>query len=248
MVEDLRRTREQIVRADRLGTLGPLAAGLAHEINNPLVSIHTFMSMAPGKRAEADTEFWGSYHELACQEVDRIRRLVDTMRRLGRGSGSANGNSDPRVTVDFGALLHEVVRLLDREASKAEVNLSVDVASDLPKIVAIRDHIQQVFMNILLNAVHASSKGGEVRARVFRDHETDAVCFEVVDHGTGISDADLERIFDPFFTTKGPDQGTGLGLMICHRLVTDHQGEIEVSSTPGVGSTFLIRVPTSQSR
>jgi signal transduction histidine kinase len=102
-------------------------------------------------------------------------------------------------------------------------------------------------MNILLNAIHASPQGGEVRARAFRDHEADAVCFEVIDRGTGISDADLERIFDPFFTTKAPDQGTGLGLMICHRLVTDHQGEIEVTSTLGVGSTFLVRIPTNQS-
>jgi signal transduction histidine kinase len=247
MVDDLRRTREQIVRADRLGTLGTLAAGLAHEINNPLVSIHTFMSMAPSKRTESDSEFWGDYYELACQEVDRIRRLVDTMRRLGRGSGSANDNDHPRVTVDSGNLLREVVRLLDREASKAEVTLSIDEAPDLPKIVAIRDHIQQVFMNILLNAIHASSKGGEVRARVFPGDAGDAVCFEVTDDGCGISEEALERIFDPFFTTKGPDQGTGLGLMICHRLVTDHQGEIEVSSTPGAGSTFLVRLPTSQS-
>ena len=247
MVEDLRRTREQIVRADRLGTLGTLAAGLAHEINNPLVSIHTFMSMAPSKRSEADSEFWGSYHELACQEVDRIRRLVDTMRRLGRGSGSTSGDDDPRVAVDSGELLREVVRLLDREASKAEVRLSVDEAPNVPKIVAIRDHIQQVFMNILLNAIHASPKGGEVRARIFPDATGDAVCFEVTDAGCGISDENLERIFDPFFTTKGPDQGTGLGLMICHRLVTDHQGEIEVDSTVGVGSTFLVRLPTNPS-
>jgi len=246
MVEDLRRTREQIVRADRLGTLGTLAAGLAHEINNPLVSIHTFMSMAPSKRSEADSEFWGSYHELACQEVDRIRRLVDTMRRLGRGSSSSSGKADPPETVDLGGLLREVARLLEREASKAEVGLSVDEAPDLPKIVAIRDHIQQVFMNILVNAMHASPKGAEVRARVFSDAAGDAVCFEVADAGCGISDADLERIFDPFFTTKGPDHGTGLGLMICHRLVADHQGEIEVTSAPGVGSTFLVRLPTSQ--
>jgi len=247
MVEDLRRTREQIVRADRLGTLGTLAAGLAHEINNPLVSIHTFMSMAPSKRSEPDSEFWGSYHELACQEVDRIRRLVDTMRRLGRGSGATNGDSDPRVAVDFGDLLREVVRLLDREAVKAEVRFRVDEAPDVPKIVAIRDHIQQVFMNILLNAIHASPKGGEVCARIFPDGNGDAICFEVTDAGCGISAEDLERIFDPFFTTKGPDQGTGLGLMICHRLVTDHQGEIEVTSTPGAGSTFLVRLPINPS-
>jgi len=248
MVEDLRRTREQIVRADRLGTLGTLAAGLAHEINNPLVSIHTFMSMAPSKRSEPDSEFWSSYHELACQEVDRIRRLVDTMRRLGHGGGSSSRNGDPQVPVDCGTLLREVVRLLDREASKAEVGLDVQEDPGVPKIVAIRDHIQQVLMNILLNAIHASAKGGEVRARVFSDASGNSVCFEIADDGCGISAADLERIFDPFYTTKGPDQGTGLGLMICHRLVTDHQGEIEVVSTPGVGSTFLVRLPTHPSR
>ena len=99
--------------------------------------------------------------------------------------GPANGSGDPRVTVDFGALLLEVVRLLDRETSKAEVTLRVDAASDL-KIVAIRDHLQQVFMNILLDAIHASPKGAEVRARVFADHEADAVCFEVHDRGSGI--------------------------------------------------------------
>jgi len=248
MVDDLRRTREQILRADRLGTLGTLAAGLAHEINNPLVSIHTFMSMAPSKRSEADAEFWGGYYELACQEVERIRRLVDTMRRLGRGSSATSGGDDPRVPVDTGDLLGEVVRLLDREAGKAEVRLRVEVERDLPKIIAIRDHIQQVFMNILLNALHASPRGAEVHARIFPDADGDAICFEVSDAGCGISEADLERIFDPFFTTKGPDQGTGLGLMICHRLVTDHEGEIEVTSTPGVGSTFRVRLPAASPR
>jgi two-component system NtrC family sensor kinase len=128
--------------------------------------------------------------------------------------------------------------------SNAEVSLSIDEAPDVPKIVAIRDHIQQVFMNVLLNAIHASPKGGEVCARIFPDGACDAVCFEVTDAGCGISDENLERIFDPFFTTKGPDQGTGLGLTISHQLVTDHQGEFEVTSTPGVGSKFLVRLPT----
>jgi len=242
MVEDLRRSREQVMRADRLGTLGTLAAGLAHEINNPLVSIHTFLSMAPQKRSESDGEFWGDYHKLACQEVDRIRRLVDTMRRLGHGSGE----SAPRAQLDPGELVREVVKLLEREAGKAEVVLSVNRASDVPKISAIRDHLQQVFMNVLLNAIHASPKGGEVHVRVYPDRDGDAVCIEVADAGPGIPEEDLERIFDPFFSTKDPNQGTGLGLMICHRLVAAHDGEIEVSSTPGGGATFYVRLPTGE--
>ncbi len=242
MVEDLRRSREQIVRADRLGTLGTLAAGLAHEINNPLVSIHTFLSMAPEKRDEKDTEFWGEYHQLACSEVDRIRRLVDTMRRLGRGSEQ----SAPRVMVDPGEIVQEVSKLLVREADKAEVSLHVDRDPDVPKIVGIRDHLQQVFMNLLLNAIHASPRGGSVSSRIFRDRSGEAACIEIADTGPGISDENLERIFDPFFTTKGPDQGTGLGLMICHRLVADHGGEIEVTSRPEQGATFFVRLPVGE--
>jgi len=242
MVEDLRRSKEQIVRADRLGTLGTLAAGLAHEINNPLVSIHTFLSMAPDKRDEKDTEFWGEYHQLACSEVDRIRRLVDTMRRLGRGSEQ----SAPRVLVDPGEVVQEVAKLLAREAERAEVTLEIERDPDVPKIVGIRDHLQQIFMNLLLNGMHASPKGGVVTSRIFRDRKTEAACIEITDTGPGISDENLERIFDPFFTTKGPDQGTGLGLMICHRLVADHGGEIEVTSRTGQGATFFVRLPVGE--
>ena len=241
LVEDLRRSREQILRADRLGTLGTLAAGLAHEINNPLVSIHTFLSMAPQKRGEDDPEFWGDYHELATREVDRIRGLVDTMRRLGRGgSGPA-----PREAVDVCELALEVTTLLQREAGRADVTLRVEPQPGAPKLTAVRDHLQQVLLNLGLNAIHASSAGGEVRIRVGADPSGEALCLEVSDDGAGISEEDLDRVFDPFFTTKGPDQGTGLGLMICHRLVSDHGGAIEVVSREGEGTTFRVRLPLS---
>jgi two-component system NtrC family sensor kinase len=240
LVEDLRRSREQIRRADRLGTLGALAAGLAHEINNPLVSIHTFLSMAPDKRHEDDDEFWTDYHALASREVDRIRRLVDTMRRLGRDDGSGQAE---RESFEPGELLQEVVTLLQREAGRAQVVMRLEREPDTPKIVAVKDHIHQVFMNLLLNAIHASPPEGEVSVRVFPDPAEEAVCIEVTDSGPGIPEEHIDRIFDPFFTTKGPDQGTGLGLMICHRLVADHEGSIEVSSRKGQGATFCARLP-----
>lgn len=240
LVEDLRRSREQIRRADRLGTLGALAAGLAHEINNPLVSIHTFLSMAPEKRHEDDEEFWTDYHQLASREVDRIRRLVDTMRRLGRDGGGAQAE---REHFDPGGLLQEVMTLLQREAGRAQVVMRLERAPDTPKIVAVKDHIHQVFTNLLLNAIHASPNGGKVSVRVFPDPAEEAVCVEVTDSGPGIPGDHVDRIFDPFFTTKGPDQGTGLGLMICHRLVADHEGSIEVRSREGHGATFCVRLP-----
>jgi signal transduction histidine kinase/DNA-binding response OmpR family regulator len=242
MVEDLRQSREQIVRADRLGTLGTLAAGLAHEINNPLVSIHTFLSMAPAKRDENDEEFWGEYHKLACQEVDRIRRLVKTMRGLGRETGE----SPTKTTVDLSGVVQDVAKLLAREACQAKVGIAIDAAEGVPKIAACQDHMQQVFMNLILNAIHASPQGSEIEIKIIVDRDRDTVSVAVIDQGSGISEENLERIFDPFFTTKGPDQGSGLGLMICHRLVADHHGEIRVASTPGQGTSFEVVLPVGE--
>jgi signal transduction histidine kinase len=196
--------------------------------------------MAPDKRHEDDDEFWTDYYQLASREVDRIRRLVDTMRRLGRDGGGAQAE---RENFDPGGLLQEVVTLLQREAGRAQVVMRLERAPDTPKIVAVKDHIHQVFTNLLLNAIHASPEGGKVSVRVFPDPAEEAVCIEVTDSGPGIPEEHVDRIFDPFFTTKGPDQGTGLGLMICHRLVADHEGSIEVRSREGHGATFCVRLP-----
>jgi signal transduction histidine kinase len=251
LVEDLRRSREQVRRADRLGTLGTLAAGLAHEINNPLTSIRTFLALAPAKRGEHDLEFWHDYHELACKEVDRIHGLVKAMGQLGRDTGE----DAPRASCDLAELIEEAVQLLGPEAARGRVSVEVAIADDLPKVVAVRDHLHQVVLNLLLNAIHATAKpnraesalgsGGQVRIRARREpfDGGEGVAIEVTDDGCGIRADDLERIFDPFFTTKGPDQGSGLGLMISHRIVSDHGGRIEVESLEGRGATFCVRLP-----
>jgi signal transduction histidine kinase len=242
LVEDLRRSRQQVLRADRLGTLGTLAAGLAHEINNPLVSIHTFLSLAGSKRAENDQEFWGDYYRLACQEVDRIRGLVATMNRLGR----TGGEQALRVLCDPVALAREVATLLAPEAGAAKVQIQISGDPGTPKLTAVRDQIHQLLMNLLLNAIQASPPGERVQVRVTSGGPAgrEGAAIEVIDAGSGIAEEDLERIFDPFFTTKGPDQGNGLGLMICHRIAADHQGTIEVSSRPGEHTTFRVHLPS----
>ncbi len=243
LVEDLRSSRAQVQRVDRLGTLGTLAAGLAHEINNPLVSLKTFLSLAPVKRHVDDPEFWVDYHELACGELDRIRGLVATMSRLGRSGGAP---TQSRESVDVGQLAEQVLRLLQREADRAGVGVRLEVADGLPAVPVVRDQIHQVLLNLALNAIQASREGGECRLRVDSDGPVEApvgVRIQVTDAGDGISEENLERIFDPFFTTKDPDQGTGLGLMISHQIVADHGGAIEVESTPGEGSTFHVRLP-----
>jgi signal transduction histidine kinase len=243
LVDDLRRSREQVRRADRLGSLGTLAAGLAHEINNPLVSINTFLSMAPSKRHEGDTEFWGSYHALACREVERIRGLVETMRRLGRGGVAS---AMPRETVEVSAIVDEVVTLLRREAELGRVALDLETHPETPKVVAVRDQVHQVVLNLVLNAIAATPAGGRV---VVKCSPADGgMMLEVSDTGEGISPEHIDQIFDPFFTTKGPDEGTGLGLMVCHRIVTEHGGSIEVTSREGEGSCFSVLWPVSAPR
>ncbi len=240
-VADLRRTRQHILRADRLGTLGTLAAGFAHEINNPLTSIHTFLSLAPDRRRDDDEEFWGDYHRLACSEVERIRGLVATMSRLGR----EDAERPPRGLCDLEAVTRELVRIVCPEAERRGVGIALEVVPGLPKLCGSREQLHQLLLNLLLNAIQASPTGGEVRVRLIPGGpgSREGVTVEVVDEGEGIAEEDLERIFDPFFTTKGPDQGTGLGLMICHRIASEHGGLIEVSSRPGRGATFRVRLP-----
>jgi signal transduction histidine kinase len=216
-----------------------LAAGLAHEINNPLVAINTFLAMAPAKRAENDLEFWGEYHALTCREVDRIRELVCTMRRLGQGGAAAA----PYEAFAPGEITSEVVTLLNREAELGHVNLRLENDPATPKIVAARDQIHQVVLNLVLNALAVTPAEGEVVVRTAPAADGSAVEIEISDTGPGIPPEHLELIFDPFFTTKGPDAGTGLGLMVCHRIATDHHGTIEVHSREGRGATFLVRLP-----
>jgi signal transduction histidine kinase len=241
IVDDLRSARHQVQRADRLGTLGTLAAGLAHEINNPLVSVQTFVEMAPSKKADHDDDFWKTYHALACTELERIRDLVLTMSRLAHGGdvGVAPGE------VCLESLAREVKILLQAEAQDAEVELEVQCVSGTPGVWGVRPQLQQVLLNLICNAIQATPPDGRVDVRIYSgaDSPIECVCVEVEDSGQGIADENLERIFDPFFTTKDPDQGTGLGLMITHQIVQDHGGSIEVRSSPGEGSNFCLRLP-----
>lgn len=242
LVDDLRRSRAAVLRVDRLGTLGTLAAGLAHEINNPLVALNTFLSLAPEKRDTDDPSFWGEYHELACGELDRIRGLVESMSRLGRGGASPVLKQE---VVDLGDIARQVVRLLHRETEHAGVRVDLRIAEPIPAVAAVRDQIHQVVLNLTLNAIQASQDGDRVEICVESDGPLDeptGVRIRFQDVGEGISEENLERIFDPFFTTKDPDKGTGLGLMISHQIIADHGGSIEVESRPGEGATFHVRL------
>ncbi|MBW2275573.1 MAG: response regulator [Deltaproteobacteria bacterium] len=241
LVEDLKHTRIQVQRADRLGTLGTLAAGLAHEINNPLVSIHTFLSLAPEKVDSHDEAFWGDYHSLATQELERIRGLVSTMSRLAHGGAET---AEPSAVV-LEELARDALTLLQREVNAAAVDLTLECDPRTPAVLGLRPHLHQVLLNLLHNALHATPKGGSIRVVIGPDstHPDEMACITVEDTGCGIDEENVERVFDPFFTTKDPDMGTGLGLMISHRIVEDHGGSIDVRSRKGEGSRFSVRLP-----
>lgn len=242
LVDELKSSREQVMRADRLGTLGTMAAGLAHEINNPLVSINTFLTLAPEKKGEEDPSFWGQYHKLASAELDRIRTLVSTMSRLARGQGE--GAPQP-TSVDLTEVAGEVMALMKREIDLKGIDIVLKPDAAVHPVRGVRDHLHQVVLNLIINAVQATPEGGQVQIDIFPEDGDlgDQTCLRVSDSGHGIPEEHIERIFDPFFTTKDPDKGTGLGLMIAHEIVADHGGDIEVHSRSGEGSQFLIRLP-----
>ena len=235
LAADLEQSREVIARSERLSAIGTLAAGLAHEIRNPLVSIRTFTQLLP-ERLD-DPEFRSRFLDLTLSEVDRICALVNELLAFARPAPAA---LEP---VDLTASVERLCLLLASQAKNRGVALSMTPSPTDVVVVADEDQIKQVVMNVVLNAVQACADGGRVRVSCYATETPDGRmgCVEVVDDGCGIAEEAVSRIFDPFFTTRS--EGTGLGLSVAHRIVSSHGGVIDVRSRPGRGSTFIVRLP-----
>lgn len=228
---ELRESYEQLDRVDRLKTLGEVAAGLAHEIRHPLASIRGALEIIGSRSAPATPE--AEFSLLAMTEVERLDHLVWEFLRYAR----------PHEPDLRPASLHDVVEraiaLLRVAAEREEVTLEVGPSEALPSIALDAPQIEQVLLNVILNAIQASPAGAVVRVRERLDAHYEIV--EVVDAGSGIPPEHLPQIFAPFFTTK--DQGSGLGLAVAQRIVQSHEGAIEVDSTSGRGTCVRIRLP-----
>jgi two-component system NtrC family sensor kinase len=233
--EELHRSRDIIQRAGRMSALGTLAAGIAHEIRNPLVSIQTFFQLAPERLH--DEEFVTSFLGLAENEVKRISDLVSELLTFARS------HRDAVQEVDLDEAIDGTLRLLMPQSLRQQVKLVRAGGDVLPTVRADPDRIKQVLVNIVLNAIQATSAGGlvSVAARVIERGRERFCQVEVRDTGAGIPVAAQEDIFNPFFTTK--DKGTGLGLSIAHQIVTEHGGFITVESREKEGSCFAIHLP-----
>jgi signal transduction histidine kinase len=219
--------------------LGTLTAGLAHEIRNPLVAIKTLTHLLP-ERLD-DEEFRNKFLQIASGEVDRISSLVTELLDFARPS-------DPKLEQEnINTILDGMILLVSTETKKKQVALIKNYASDLPVVQIDREQIKQVFLNILINAIEATSGMGKitVRTRSFMKPGGEPyVQIEFTDTGCGIPPDQLEEIFDPFFTTK--ITGSGLGLSISNQIVRDHRGYIDVESELNKGSSFFINLPVNQ--
>lgn len=232
---ELKQSQAMIERADRSSALGVLAAGIAHEIRNPLVSIQTFFQLAPDRLH--DEEFATTFLSTAANEVRRISSLIDELMSFARSPTASLG---PVQLLDA---VTGIETLLRPEAKRRRVTIAVAKSSQPTTVWGNEEQIRQVVLNLVLNALHATDPGGNIALTV-RRAQVDEFRFgqiEIRDSGSGIPAEELERVFDPFFTTKAA--GTGLGLAIVQRIVAEHQGRIAVRSEVGSGTTFTVDLP-----
>jgi PAS domain S-box-containing protein len=241
------RVQEQLLVSERLASLGLMAAGVAHEINNPLafVVVNIRYALAELVELSRDPRLTDRLADIA-DALDNAREGAERIQQTAKDLGVFARNDEGRLgVVDVRHVLDTCVNMALTEI-RHRARLIKDY-QDTPAVEGSDARIGQVFLNLLLNAAHAIVEGdcenNEITVRTFvRDGE---VIVEIRDTGTGIADEHLERIFDPFFTTKPVDVGTGLGLPVCRRIVTGLGGRIEVESHLGKGSTFRVRLPAS---
>ena len=232
----------KIARANRLSAVGTLAAGVAHEINNPLVAISTFLQMVPEKRKTTDREFWEELYQIAVREVNRIKDLVHELLAFSKYTGEG---ALALKEINPNDLAREMIKFIEPEARKKGVGITPALDGRMVPVFWDPDRMKQVLLNLLLNALQATGRGGTITvtsAHINENANDRFIRLTVADTGAGISAENLEKLFTPFFTTKGRE-GSGLGLMTCHHIVDQHRGSIDVESQLGAGTTFRMNVP-----
>ncbi|MBM4287734.1 MAG: two-component sensor histidine kinase [Deltaproteobacteria bacterium] len=237
-------TGEQLLQAQKLAALGELAAGLAHEINNPLAIIRQeaeYAQFVLKKSTIGDSpellEVRDSLREIITQ-VDRSREITQNLLNFAR-------KREPVLQqVEINRLIEDMVRLVEKEARNKNIHLQRHYDPDLPVVTSDPPLLRQVILNLLNNASYAIGADGEitVATRTLPNRE---ILITVADTGPGIAPEVLPKIFDPFFTTKPQGKGTGLGLAICHGIIQKLGGRISSTSEPGRGATFAVTLPLS---
>ena len=227
----------QLLQAEKMAALGQTISGVAHELNNPLATILTWSERLAKQQSDADTR---RGLETILQQSERAARIVRNLLTFARKRHTT------RTMVDLNAVVRETLALRGYDQRLSNISTIEALAAGLPQVFADPHQIQQVLLNLVINAEQAmlaANGRGTLIVRTWHDLERDAVIVEVSDDGPGVPDDVQTKIFDPFFTTKEVGKGTGLGLTVAYAIVQEHGGDIRVASEPGRGATFTVQVP-----
>ncbi|MCK5204154.1 MAG: PAS domain-containing sensor histidine kinase, partial [Desulfobacterales bacterium] len=241
-------TEQQLIQASKMATLGEMATGVAHELNQPLAVIKTasrFFMKKIGKKEKIEDDILFTLAAEIDSYVDRATKIISRMRQFGR-------KSDINLEkVEINEVLKKALEILGQQLKVRGIEVVWDIEQDLPAVMVDPDRLEQVFINLLINARDAIDEKWQSQPHQKGDKKIilktrsgpQAITVEISDTGTGIPDALLERIFEPFFTTKKVGQGTGLGLSISYGIIQECKGSIQAVSRKGEGAGFIIKIP-----
>jgi len=238
----LDQTRRKLIQSDRLASLGQLAASVAHEVNNPIgavVNLSLLMQriMKDGGVPEGREEEFRGYLAQVAEETQRVGRIVSDLLQFSRRS------APQRSPADLNQIIVRTLSLVRHKLALTNVEPELVLDRELPPVPCDRSQVEQVILNLVMNAAEAMPDGGCVIVRTRAEHSTGFARIEVADEGTGIDPETLPRIYDPFFTTKEEGKGVGLGLAVVYGVIEAHGGSLDAMSRPGHGSVFTVRLP-----
>jgi two-component system sensor histidine kinase HydH len=234
-MSEVKQLKDEIARNERLASIGRLAAGVAHEIRNPLSSIKGFATYFKERYRNIPED--QKTAEIMIQEVERLNRVIGQLLEF------ASPMNIVRKPTFLHALVQHSLKMIEADAHRKGITIDTNISPDIKEAFIDPDKIEQVFLNLYLNAFEAMENGGTLSVKIREDEKAGTIRIIISDTGTGIKDEDLGRVFDPYFTTKST--GTGLGLAIVHKIIESHDGEVRVESRPGEGTTVTILLPHS---
>jgi two-component system NtrC family sensor kinase len=237
LLDELKTTQEDLIQAEKLTSLGQMAASIAHEVNNPLAGVLVYIQLL-NKKIGGDSiakETILNYLTKMDSEVSRSTKLIRNLLDFARQSPPA------LRMVDINDVVSHALELAAHSAELQNIAVVKELHSSLPRVMADFDQLQQVCTNLILNAIQAMPDGGKLSLRT--ETSDGQVRIELQDTGCGISPENMRKLFTPFFTTKGKGKGVGLGLAVAYGIIQRHQGKIEVQSKEGEGTTFIIYLP-----